>query len=100
MYKSLLNRLMKWVLENIYGIFLIFAVAIIADAISNLNDRISSPVISLVAGVLLANFGFLGAWAKPSLGLASGHILKIGICLLGFRLVFSEITEIGSQSEF
>ena len=96
MYKSLLNRLIKWVRENIYGIFLIFAVAIIAEAISNLNDRISSPVISLVIGVLLANFGVLGSWAKPSLDLASGYILKVGICLLGFRLVFSEITEIGS----
>ena len=59
MYKSLLNRLMKWVLENIYGIFLIFAVAIIADAISNLNDRMSSPVISLVAGVYWRILGSL-----------------------------------------
>ena len=96
MYQLFLSPLVKWVRENIYGLFLIGSVGVIADTISNLNDRIASPVIALVIGVLLANFGVLRSWSKPSLDLASGHILKIGICLLGFRLVFSEITEIGS----
>ena len=96
MYQLFVNLLIKWVRKNIYGLFLIVAVGFIAEIISNLSDRLSSPVISLVIGVLLANFGILGLWAKPSLDLASGHILKIGICLLGFRLAFSELTDIGS----
>ena len=96
MYQLFVNPLIKWVRKNFYGLFLIVAVGFIAEIISNLSDRLSSPVISLVIGVLLANFGILGLWAKPSLDLASGCILKIGICLLGFRLAFSEITDIGS----
>ncbi|MDP6323659.1 MAG: putative sulfate exporter family transporter, partial [Acidimicrobiales bacterium] len=91
-----MNSLIKWVRENLYGLFLIVAVGIIAEIISDSNNRLSSPVISLLIGVVLANSGVLGSWAKPSLELASGRILKIGICLLGFRLAFSEITEIGS----
>ena len=98
MYQLFLSPLVKWVRENIYGLFLIGSVGVIAETISNLNDRVASPVIALVIGVLLANFGVLRSWSKPSLDLASGHILKIGICLLGFRLAFSEITEIGSST--
>lgn len=96
MHQLSLNSLIKWVRENLYGLFLIVAVGIIAEIISGSNNRLSSPVISLLIGVVLANSGVLGSWAKPSLELASGRILKIGICLLGFRLAFSEITEIGS----
>ena len=98
MYQLSLNPLIKWVRENLYGLFLIVTVGITAEIVSDSNDRLSSPVISLLIGVLLANSGVLGLWAKPSLDLASGHILKIGICLLGFRLAFSEITDIGSPS--
>ena len=97
MYQLFLSPLVKWVRENIYGLFLIGSVGVIAETISNLNDRIASPVIALVFGVLLANFGVLRSWSKPSLDLASGHILKIGICLLGFRLAFSEIAEVSND---
>ena len=91
-----MKYLTGWVRKNTRGLLLIVTVGIIAELISNLNTRLSSPVVALVIGFCLVNFGFVKEWAKPSLDLAAGRILKIGICLLGFRLAFSEITEIGS----
>lgn len=91
-----MKYLTDWVRKNTRGLLLIVTVGIIAELISNFNSRLSSPVVALVIGFCLVNFGFVKEWAKPSLDLAAGRILKIGICLLGFRLAFSEITEIGS----
>ncbi len=91
-----MKYLTVWVRKNTRGLLLIVTVGIIAELISNFNSRLSSPVVALVIGFCLVNFGFVKEWAKPSLDLAAGRILKIGICLLGFRLAFSEITEIGS----
>ncbi len=91
-----MKYLTGWVRKNTRGLLLIVTVGIIAELISNFNTRLSSPVVALVIGFCLVNFGFVKEWAKPSLDLAAGRILKIGICLLGFRLAFSEITEIGS----
>ena len=91
-----MKYLTDWVRKNTRGLLLIVTVGIIAELISNFNSRLSSPVVALVIGFCLVNFGFVKEWAKPSLDLAAGQILKIGICLLGFRLAFSEITEIGS----
>ena len=91
-----MKYLTDWVRKNTRGLLLIVTVGIVAELISNFNSRLSSPVVALVIGFCLVNFGFVKEWAKPSLDLAAGRILKIGICLLGFRLAFSEITEIGS----
>ena len=91
-----MKYLTDWVRKNTRGLLLIVTVGIVAELISNFNSRLSSPVVALVIGFCLVNFGFVKEWAKPSLDLAAGRVLKIGICLLGFRLAFSEITEIGS----
>ncbi|MEC7810582.1 MAG: putative sulfate exporter family transporter, partial [Actinomycetota bacterium] len=84
-----MKYLTGWVRKNTRGLLLIVTVGIIAELISNFNTRLSSPVVALVIGFCLVNFGFVKEWAKPSLDLAAGRILKIGICLLGFRLAFS-----------
>jgi len=91
----------KWFQNNFYGLLLVVGVSIFAKQfirLEVLNDSLSAPVVALLCGILFANIGLDNSWAKPSLSFASTQLLKIGISLLGFRLAFSEILEIGSLS--
>tara|TARA_B100000959_G_scaffold285149_1_gene358968 strand:+ start:3139 stop:4194 length:1056 start_codon:yes stop_codon:yes gene_type:complete len=91
----------KWFQSNFYGLLLIIGVSIFAKQIIRLEilkDSLSAPVIALLCGIFFTNIGFDNSWAKPSLNFASSQLLKIGVSLLGFRLAFSEILEIGSLS--
>ena len=71
-------------------------VGFLSITIGGVTSYVSSPVIALLVGFLLSNAGLTGSWAQPALQFASGPLLKLGIALLGFRLAFSEISEIGS----
>ena len=91
----------RWVQNNFYGLLLVVGVSIFAKQVIRLailNDSLSPPVIALLCGIFLANIGLESSWAKPSLSFASSQLLKIGVALIGFRLTFSEILEIGSLS--
>ena len=91
----------KWVQNNFYGLLLVIGVSIFAKQVIRLeilNDSLSSPVVALLCGIVLANIGLDSSWAKPSLNFASSQLLKVGVALIGFRLTFSEILEIGSLS--
>ena len=71
-------------------------VGFLSVTIGGVTSYVSSPVIALLVGFLLSNAGLTGSWAQPALQFAAGPLLKLGIALLGFRLAFSEISEIGS----
>lgn len=86
----------RWTRGNIFGLLLIVITGTCASLLGNSDSRLSAPVIALFAGFIMTNIGILGSWSKPALELAAGRLLKIGIALLGFRLAFSEISQIGS----
>tara|TARA_B100000945_G_scaffold225454_2_gene182333 strand:- start:228 stop:1172 length:945 start_codon:yes stop_codon:yes gene_type:complete len=71
-------------------------VGFLSITIGGVTSYVSSPVIALLVGFLLSNAGLTGSWAQPALQFAAGPLLKLGVALLGFRLAFSEISEIGS----
>ena len=78
------------------GLLAVGLVGFLSITIGGVTTYVSSPVIALLVGFLLSNAGLTGSWAQPSLQFAAGPLLKLGIALLGFRLAFSEISEIGS----
>lgn len=78
------------------GLLAVGLVGFLSITIGGVTSYVSSPVIALLVGFLLSNAGLTGSWAQPSLQFAAGPLLKLGIALLGFRLAFSEISEIGS----
>ena len=78
------------------GLLAVGLVGFLSITIGGVTSYVSSPVIALLVGFLLSNAGLTGSWAQPALQFAAGPLLKLGIALLGFRLAFSEISEIGS----
>ena len=88
--------MVRWLQSNVSGLLAVGLVGFLSITIGGVTSYVSSPVIALLVGFLLSNAGLTGSWAQPSLQFAAGPLLKLGIALLGFRLAFSEISEIGS----
>ena len=88
--------MVRWLQSNVSGLLAVGLVGFLSITIAGVTSYISSPVIALLVGFLLSNAGLTGSWAQPALQFAAGPLLKLGIALLGFRLAFSEISEIGS----
>ena len=88
--------MVRWLQSNVSGFLAVGLVGFLSVTIGGVTSYVSSPVIALLVGFLLSNAGLTGSWAQPSLQFAAGPLLKLGIALLGFRLAFSEISEIGS----
>jgi len=88
--------MVRWLQSNVSGLLAVGLVGFLSITIGGVTSYVSSPVIALLVGFLLSNAGLTGSWAQPALQFAAGPLLKLGIALLGFRLAFSEISEIGS----
>ncbi|MBA3476022.1 MAG: putative sulfate exporter family transporter [Actinobacteria bacterium] len=58
-----------------------------------------APVVlaAVALGILLANTLGTPAWADAGLAFASGPLLRLGIVLLGFELVFQETLRLGAR---
>ena len=88
--------MVRWLQSNVSGLLAVGLVGFLSTTIGGVTSYVSSPVIALLVGFLLSNAGLTGSWAQPALQFAAGPLLKLGIALLGFRLAFSEISQIGS----
>ena len=88
--------MVRWLQSNVSGLLAVGLVGFLSITIGGVTSYVSSPVIALLVGFLLSNAGLTGSWAQPALQFAAGPLLKLGIALLGFRLAFSEISQIGS----
>ncbi len=88
--------MVRWLQSNVSGLLAVGLVGFLSITIGGVTSFVSSPVIALLVGFLLSNAGLTGSWAQPALQFAAGPLLKLGVALLGFRLAFSEIFEIGS----
>lgn len=58
-----------------------------------------APVVAVAValGVAVANLRLVPVVARPGLAVASGPVLKAGIVLLGFELVFQEMLRLGAR---
>ncbi len=61
-------------------------------------DELPPLVLCVALGVVVANAARLPAAATPGLNLAAGPLLKAGVVLLGFDLVFPDILALGARA--
>ena len=66
-------------------------------ALHELVQSIPVVLAALVLGLVVANTRGVPAAARPGLALASGALLRVGIVLLGFELVFQDIVSLGAR---
>ena len=71
--------------------------AALGFAIHELAPGVPVVLVAVAAGIVLANSLGTPAAARVGLALASGPLLKLGIVLLGFDLVFQETLRLGAR---
>ena len=71
--------------------------AALGFAINELAPGVPVVLVAVASGTLLANTLGAPAPARAGLALASGPLLKLGIVLLGFDLVFQETLRLGAR---
>ncbi|MEU4311014.1 putative sulfate exporter family transporter [Nocardia sp. NPDC024068] len=77
------------------GIALCGAGAAAAMVIGHFVPAVSPLLIAIVAGALLANLVMVPGWIRPGLDFSSKRLLRVGVALLGLRLMFSDVIGLG-----
>lgn len=80
------------------GALLALAVAVLSQLISPHVPLLSPLVIAIILGVAAANLITLPTATAPGLGIASKHLLRAGIVLLGLQLALSDIVALGAPT--
>jgi uncharacterized membrane protein YadS len=73
----------------------VVAVAVLAAFVVEPWVGLSPLVVGVVLGAVYANSGLLTPRFQPGIAYASKRLLRIGIVLLGLRLSFDEMRELG-----
>ncbi|NUP25151.1 MAG: putative sulfate exporter family transporter [Nocardia sp.] len=77
------------------GIALCGIGAAIATGIGYLVPAVSPLLIAIALGALLAGTGTVPGWIRPGLDFSSKRLLRVGVALLGLRLMFSDVIGLG-----
>ncbi|MGC5162526.1 YeiH family protein [Rhodococcus sp. DT1] len=87
--------LLRRVRPAVPGLLVGAAGAAVALAAAGLFPGASPLLIAIVLGVVVANIGPHLAVLEPGLTLASKHLLRIGVALLGLQLSISDVAGLG-----
>lgn len=79
------------------GLVLACVAAGIGFVLHGLAPGIPAVLVAVALGVVVANTRGTPVRARPGLTLASGALLRVGIVLLGFDLVFQEMLRLGAR---
>ena len=85
---------MKSRVPGVALVALVVAIAIILRRIPGV-DVFGVMILSTIIGMAIQNIIGTPTWAKPGVALALKPLLRAGIVLLGFKMVMSEIAEVG-----
>ncbi|WP_442790714.1 YeiH family protein [Nocardia sp. NBC_01329] len=66
-----------------------------AMGIGHLVPAMSPLLTAIVLGALLANLVTVPGWIRPGLDFSSKRLLRVGVALLGLRLMFSDVIGLG-----
>lgn len=69
--------------------------AAIAVAVSDMIEAVSSVTVAVGLGILAANLVALPELSMPGLAFAGKQLLRVGVVLLGFRLVVGDVLTLG-----
>ncbi|OWZ84676.1 YeiH family protein [Natranaerobius trueperi] len=80
------------------GIVLTFLIAIIALTVNFIYSPISPVLIAVFLGIIIKNSAYLPKNTEPGIKYSAKKLLKLGIILLGVRLSFFDILNLGFSS--
>ena len=73
-------------------------VALLAAALAGLVEPLSPLPVAVVLGIIVGNTVSLPAVLAPGMKIAAKHVLRIGIVLLGLRLVLGDVADLGAPA--
>lgn len=79
------------------GLAAAFVAAAVAAVIASSADPLSPLPVAVVLGIVVGNTVSLGRFA-PGLGVAAKIVLRVGIALLGLRLVLGDVAALGAPA--
>ncbi|MFC9788167.1 YeiH family protein [Rhodococcus sp. NPDC127528] len=77
------------------GVGLCAVGAAIAMGVGRLVPAVNPMLIAIVLGALMANLVTVPAWIRPGLDFSAKRLLRVGVALLGFQLMFSDVIGLG-----
>ncbi|MGW5381060.1 YeiH family protein [Nocardia sp. NPDC003963] len=77
------------------GIALCGAGAAASMGIGHLVPAVSPLLIAIALGAVPANLGAVPGWIRPGLDFSAKRLLRVGVALLGLRLLFSDVIGLG-----
>jgi uncharacterized integral membrane protein (TIGR00698 family) len=88
----------RQVARLIPGLALAGVAAVLALGVGRLHEAIPPYVLAVGAGVLLAAVGGARTSVRPGLAFAGSTVLRVGVVLLGFDLVFPDVLGLGGRA--
>lgn len=85
--------------RDLPGLGLVVAAVLAAFLLGEVVD-ISPLVGGVVLGVVVANVGLIGPTLQPGVTFAAKRLLRLGVVVLGLRLSFDQVRELGIQGAF
>lgn len=88
---------LTWLSDRAPGLALTAGLAMLGMLVARLaaSPLVSPMVVAMVAGIVLRNLTGLPAAVQPGIALSLRQILRLGVVLLGFRLTFGQLAEVG-----
>ncbi len=81
------------------GLVLVFAIAVVANfAAAFLPPAVNAVIVAILLGLLIKNSFSVPAPFQPGIKFSLQKLLRFAIVLLGIRLSFLEVVQIGAQS--
>ncbi len=78
------------------GLGVVALAVVVAFAVASTSDTLSPLVAAVVLGVAVGNVAELPATTTPGLTYATKKLLRAGVVLLGFRLAFADVVDLGA----
>ncbi|MGH8924100.1 MAG: YeiH family protein [Acidimicrobiia bacterium] len=78
------------------GLVVAMAIAVVAIALGRTLPSVSPLIIAVVLGLTTGNFASAAYGLEPGFQFAARHLLRLAVVLLGARLSFADITDIGA----
>ena len=77
------------------GLGAAFGVALLARAASDVVPGVSSLLLAVLAGMIASNVGLIAPVLEDGLKIAAKRLMRIGVVLLGVRLSFDQLVDLG-----
>ena len=80
------------------GLLVVAVGTVVATLVSNVAEALSPLVCAVVLGAMLGNLDLISPAMAPGVEFAAKRLLRVGVVLLGLRLSFADVRDLGAET--